>query len=211
MIFQERAQGVIDRIGDQIINPQLIAIGGSVLAFAAFSPDTSVSDVVHPNQTVANETQNLVNSSNLTQSQVCQTAALSAPRNLTGRYESYSIPNDTLYDVHISLPSIKKCDSTGHRKITVFQEKQELGYGLHPVLEWTANGESKSITTNKVTTASFVLRAAHQCWPRPIGGYGNLDKVNHAGARPAVKETWIPKKGSRVSITYNGKAAPACK
>jgi hypothetical protein len=188
------------------------AIGGSVLALASFSAES----VVLPPDSYAQgigPSSNLIESSAAASSkaQQCEGLALERPGKLTGAYQTYSVPNDNLYQIRFTLPSIKECDSLGKRKVTAFQQKQELGYGLHPKLEWTGNGLDATLFTNQAKSANFVLRAAHQCWPVPIGAYGNSDKTGHIKARPAVKETWIPKNGSPVSATFSGPARLACK
>jgi hypothetical protein len=188
------------------------AIGGSVLAFASFSAESAVlapdsyAQGVGPSSHLI-ETPAVASSKALQ----CEALALERPGKLTGSYQTYSVPNDNHYQIRFTLPSIKECDSLGKRKVTAFQQKQELGYGLHPKLEWTGNGLNTTLFTNQAKSVDVVLRAAHQCWPVPIGAYGNSDKTGHIKARPAVKETWIPKGGSPVSAIFSGAARLACK
>ncbi len=141
----------------------------------------------------------------------CATEAMEPPKGLTGEYESYDTPNDNFYQIRFGLNSLVNCASEGKLKVTAFQQKQELGDGLHPKLVWTANGLSASAVTDQPKREDFVVRAVHECWPRSTGGYGNLDKIRHRLGRPAVRKTWTPISGPKVSQVFTGKAAPVCK
>jgi hypothetical protein len=138
----------------------------------------------------------------------CQAAALSRPSLLTGRYQTYNVPNDSHYEIRFALPPLVGCNGLGKRKVTIFQQKLEP-YGVHQTLQWSANGLSTSITTNQAKRGAVVLRAAHLC--SPADAYGNFDKKHHIGVRPAVKITWQPTGGTPTSAVVSGPAQPACK
>jgi hypothetical protein len=145
------------------------------------------------------------------EAQTCQAEALRRPGRLAGRYERHTVPNDNWYQISFTLVSLQACDAEGNRTIRIFQQKQELGIGLRPKLEWLYNGLDTRVKTNRAKSVSVALRAYHGCWPRPVGAYGNFDKMHHIRARPAITETWTPIHGAPVSMTFTGSARPVCK
>jgi hypothetical protein len=140
--------------------------------------------------------------------EACQATALSHPSLLSGRYQTYNVPNDNHYEIRFALPPLAGCDSFGKRRVTIFQQKREP-YGVHQTLQWSPNGLSTSIATNQAKRGAVVLRAAHLC--SSADAYGDYDKKHHIKVRPAVKLTWRPNGGAPISAIFSGTTSPACR
>jgi hypothetical protein len=142
--------------------------------------------------------------------QQCQAAALARPAVLTGAYVGGYMLNNNHYEIRVSEPVIPPgCKGTVTLK--PFQQKQQLGIGLSPKLEWLPYGFRPDSTVTAHGQERVVMRAARLCWPFSVGGAGTYDLKRHREARPAVKETWRPQNGSPVSVVYSGTARTVCK
>lgn len=143
--------------------------------------------------------------------QRCEALALTRPGGLSGRYVTY-VPNNHWYTIRGSLPGLSGCAAQGTRRVVFEQQKQEQGIGLHPHLEWTVNSfPLVVIRGNRAKHVEATVRAAHQCWPRSTGGYGEYDKTHHILARAAAVVMWTPKGGQPVSKIFTSTARAVCR
>jgi hypothetical protein len=142
--------------------------------------------------------------------QQCQAAALARPAVLTGAYVGGYVLNNNHYEIRVSEPVVPHgCKGTVTLK--PFQQKQELGDGLSPKLEWIPYGFRPDSTVITHGQERVVMRAARLCWSLSIGGGGDGDLKRHTEARPAVRKTWRPQGGATVSVIYSGTARTVCK
>jgi len=139
----------------------------------------------------------------------CETVALSAPASLTGGYVGGYVLNNNNYEIQATNKTLPK-GCHGKLAVSLFQQKQEEGIGLHPKLTWTPNGFRPDHSSTDGRHKEVVLRAARQCWSLSNGGGGDYDKKHDIKARPAETKTYTPTGGQPVSMTFTGRAAQVC-
>ncbi len=142
--------------------------------------------------------------------QQCQAAALARPAVLTGAYVGGYVLNNNHYEIRVSEP-VMPSGCKGTVTLKPFQQKQELGDGLSPKLEWIPYGFRPDSTVIAHGQERVVMRAARLCWSFSIGGGGDGDLKRHTEARPAVRKTWRPQGGRPVSVIFSGTARTVCK
>lgn len=143
--------------------------------------------------------------------QRCEALALAQPGHLEGRYVTY-VPNNHWYTMRGSLTALGQCAAEGTRKAVFEQQKQEPGIGLHPKLEWLTNSFPViTVKGNQAKRVQATVRAPHECWPTPIGAYGDFDKTHHIKARMTAIVTWTPKGGQPVSKTFTSTPQAVCR
>jgi hypothetical protein len=142
--------------------------------------------------------------------QQCQAAALARPAVLSGAFVGGYVLNNNHYEIRVSEP-VMPSGCKGSVTLKPFQQKQELGDGLSPKLEWVPYGFRPDSTVITHGQERVVMRAARLCWSRSIGGGGTGDLKRHTEARPAVRKTWRPQNGIPVSVIYSGTARTVCK
>lgn len=196
---------IVDRMGWQ----GALALGSSVLAISGFvAEQDAFAQGLAPGQSHIGDPLATASSASAAE---CEALALARPTGLSGTYESDTIPNDNWYQIRGGVSSLKQCDGEGVRDVRGWQQKQELGYGLHPKLVYTLNGLPANFKGNQAKKLDFVTRAYHGCLPRPIDAYGDSDKIGHIKARPAMTETWTPTEGPAKSVTFTGTPSLVCK
>jgi hypothetical protein len=152
----------------------------------------------------------------------CAQEALQPPKNLRGRYDSYTQANNHFYREQFSVPSVENCSALGKRTVHYFQEINRGGWVLQQrsidsnlVITTKSvlniNGEDFYLRTSKAKTVNNDFRAAHLCVNQG-GGLTDIDKKKHTLGRPTAIITWTPSDGTPSSAkTFYGKASPLCK
>jgi hypothetical protein len=190
----------------------VLAIGawGSLFDSATASTDASAASASIEQQAAAQAVRSLTARFLRDSPQQCQVTALARPAILTGAYVGGYVLNNNHYEIRVSEP-IMPSGCKGTVTLKPFQQKQELGDGLSPKLEWVPYGFRPDSTVITHGQERVVMRAARLCWSFSIGGGGDGDLKRHTEARPAVRKTWRPQNGIPVSVTYSGTARTVCK
>ncbi|MFI5270684.1 MAG: hypothetical protein ACHQT9_01390 [Candidatus Saccharimonadales bacterium] len=153
----------------------------------------------------------------------CAEEALQRPKNLRGRYDTYTQANNHWYREQFSVPSVANCTALGKRTVHYFQEvNSDGGWIAHVRTENSAHvitvvdtpnidGYDFYLRTNKAKTVDNNFRSPHFC-VNEGPGLSNSDKVGHTLGRATAIITWTPSDGSASSTKpFYGKASPICK